>query len=168
MGSHEKASPRARNSLLRNQSGGTAGFFDLLLGRTAELMCGNGKLFGQFAVTEDLDSVDRAANETCGAQSGFIDARSGFEVLEIGNVHDGVLDLEVGVVETALRNTTDKRHLTAFESEADAAARTRLLTFVAFAGGLTVAAAFAAAEPLDAVLGTRTGLESVQIHFLLV
>src|SRR4051794_19539816 len=63
--------------------------------------------------------------------------------------------MERGVVESALRQTPDQRHLTAFKPEPDAAARTRLLALVAFAAGLAVAGALAATEAFHAVLRTR-------------
>jgi hypothetical protein len=39
-----------------------------------------------------------------------------------------------------------------------------LLTFVAFAAGLAVTGTFAAAKPLDAVLGAGAGREGGEIH----
>ena len=95
----------------------------------------------------------------------FIDGRAVVEaLLEIVEVDDAVDGLERGVVEAALRHAAVQGHLTAFESETDASAGAGLLTLVALAGGLAVAAAFAAAETLDAVLGTGTGFEIVQSH----
>ena len=55
------------------------------------------------------------------------------------------------VVESTLRQTPDQRHLAAFESEAETAARARLLPFVALAARLAVAGTFAAAQSLDAM-----------------
>src|SRR3954447_19192466 len=60
--------------------------------------------------------------------------------------------MERGVVESALRQTPDQRHLTAFKPEPDAAARTRLLALMAFAARLAVAGALAATEAFHAVL----------------
>jgi len=63
-----------------------------------------------------------------------------------------------GVVESALRQTPDQRHLSALKSETNAAARARFLTFVAFAARLAVAGTFADAEAFHAMSRARTGL----------
>ena len=77
------------------------------------------------------------------------------DIVEIADVEDVHLVAEVEVVETALWKTTVKWHLAAFESDAGSAARSCLLAFVALAGGLTTAGAFAATDSLDPVLGSR-------------
>jgi hypothetical protein len=59
--------------------------------------------------------------------------------------------MESRVVETALGQTPDERHLTAFESQTNAAAGTRFLAFVPFAAGLAMAGALTGAEPLNTV-----------------
>ena len=86
----------------------------------------------------------------------LVDHGAGFEAaVEIADV-DGADDIaEVEVVEAALGKTAVKGHLAAFETDAGAAAGAGFLALVAFAGGLAVAGAFAAAETLDAALGTR-------------
>ena len=90
-----------------------------------------------FAAAENLDAVQRAADQLGAAEQLFIDGRAVLEaLLEIVEIDDGVDRLECGVVEAALRQTTMQRHLAAFEPEANAAARARLLAFVAFAAGL--------------------------------
>src|SRR5207248_332901 len=71
---------------------------------------------------------------------------------QVAQIHDRVILVEGGVVETALGQTPDQRHLAAFESEPNAAAGPGLLAFVPLAAGLAVARAFAAAEPFHAVL----------------
>ena len=77
------------------------------------------------------------------------------QIVELADVEDGDLVAEVVVVEATLRKTAVKRHLAAFETDTGAAAGAGLLALVAFAGGLAVAGAFAAAEALDLVLGSR-------------
>ena len=85
------------------------------------------------------------------AEGCLIDGGTGFEAaVEIADVDDAHDIAEVEVVETALGQAAVKRHLAAFETDAGAAAGTGFLTLVAFAGGLAVAGAFAAAEALDA------------------
>jgi hypothetical protein len=62
------------------------------------------------------------------------------------------------IVESAFWQTPDQRHLSAFESETNAAARARFLTFVAFAARFSVTGTFAATKALDAM--ARTGTRS--------
>jgi hypothetical protein len=54
-----------------------------------------------------------------------------------------------GVIETALGQTPNERHLSTFESKTNAAARARLLTFMAFAAGFSVPGAFPATQSFD-------------------
>jgi hypothetical protein len=68
------------------------------------------------------------------------------------------------VVESALGQAAVKRHLAALETDACAAAGTRFLALVAFASGLAVAGAFAAAEALDPALGSGVGAVVVKLH----
>jgi hypothetical protein len=56
-----------------------------------------------------------------------------------------------GVVETALGNAADERHLAALESDADGAAGTGRLALATAAGGFSVAAGFALAKTLGAM-----------------
>src|ERR1700730_4373346 len=68
------------------------------------------------------------------------------------------------VIESALGQTANQRHLPAFKSETDAATGTRLLSFVAFSARLTVAGAFATAKPLDAMTRTRPRPQIMQAY----
>ena len=70
----------------------------------------------------------------------------------------------MGVVKAAFRHATDEGHLATFKSETDAAAATCFLTLVAFAGGLAVAAAFAAADSFYTVGCAGTGFKIGEIH----
>jgi hypothetical protein len=61
------------------------------------------------------------------------------------------------VVEPALGDTADERHLAAFETDADRASRARGLAFATTAAGFTMAAGFALAKPFAAMLCAGTG-----------
>ena len=66
-----------------------------------------------------------------------------------------------GVVEAALGNAADQRHLAAFKADADRTAGTGGLAFAAAPAGFAVAAGFALAQPFAAVLGAGTGFKIV-------
>src|SRR5205814_10392508 len=87
-----------------------------------------------------------------------------FKFIEIAQVHDRVGRMKRGVVETAFWQTPNQRHLTTFESKANAAARARLLTFVAFAAGFSVTGAFATTESFDPMTRAWTRPEIMQSH----
>src|SRR3954454_4025196 len=97
----------------------------------------------QFATTENLQTRDFAANMLRLPQHLFVHDRAGLEIIQVIEIDERVSFLESRVVETALRQTPNERHLPAFEAETNAAAGTRFLAFVAFAAGLAVARAFA-------------------------
>ena len=122
------------------------------------------QLLLQLAAAENLDRVVRAADHAGCEQGLLVHGGAVVEGIERVEIHDRKARLELRVVEAALGHAADERHLAAFEAEADAAAGTGLLAFVAFARGLAVAAAFAAAEALHPVLGAGPGFEGVQIH----
>src|SRR5690606_39261036 len=66
--------------------------------------------------------------------------------------------------ETALRQTTLQRHLTAFETNLVETARTRFLTFMTTTGRLAQAGADTATDATLSVLGAVCRLNGVQFH----
>src|SRR5437868_3302552 len=66
------------------------------------------------------------------------------------------------VVESALGQSPNQRHLPAFKSETEASARSRLLPLVALAAGFAVPRTFAAAEALHSMPCSRTGPQIMQ------
>src|ERR1700726_1736683 len=110
----------------------------------------------QLSVAQNFYARHIATNEFRFAQQFFIHNRARFKFIQIAQVDDCVSHVEGGVIETALGQTPDERHLTAFESKTNAPARARLLTFMAFAAGFSVTGAFAATESLDPMTRTRT------------
>jgi len=113
---------------------------------------------GNFTATKELDAVEFAAHETGSAEEFFIHSCACVEtLLEVVEVHNTVDGLEVCVVESALGQAAEERHLTAFEAGSKRTAGTSLLAFMAFAGGFAVARAFAYAEAFAAVFGSFVG-----------
>src|ERR1041384_7439767 len=113
----------------------------------------------QFAIAQNFDPGNVAAHEIRFAEQLFINNRSRFEFIEIAQVHDREIFVEGRVVEAALRQTPNERHLAAFKSETNAAARARLLAFVTFAARLSVTGTFAATKSLYAMTGAGTRSE---------
>src|SRR6476659_11447073 len=66
------------------------------------------------------------------------------------------------VVESALGQSPNQRHLPAFESETEASARARLLPLVAFATGFAVPGTFTAAKALHSMPCSRTRPQIMQ------
>jgi hypothetical protein len=56
-----------------------------------------------------------------------------------------------GVVKSTFWQPPNQRHLSAFESEPDAAAGTRFLSFMTLAAGLSVSGTFTTTKPFDAM-----------------
>jgi hypothetical protein len=65
------------------------------------------------------------------------------------------------VVETALGDAADQRHLAAFKSDADGTAGTGRLAFAAASARFAMAAGFALTQPLPAVFRTRARFQIV-------
>jgi|SRR6516225_801195 len=131
---------------------------DLLARSPAELFSFDNQALVQFTSSEDFHAVASAIDQTLLAQELLRHARSGIEFFKIPDVNERKRNLECGVVETALGQSPDQRHLTALEPKSDAATRTRLLPLVSFSARLAVAGAFPTTEPLYSVLCTRTRL----------
>src|SRR4051812_14657848 len=106
----------------------------------------------QFAVAQNLQPVPVSSDHLLLPKKLFVDNRAFLERRQVVEIHDRVILVERGAVKSALRQTPDERHLAAFESEPDAAARARLLALVTLAAGLAVAGAFAATEAFHPVL----------------
>ena len=130
--------------------------FDLRLGRGAECMGANGQLSCQFTVAENLDAsaLCHWPGQRCAER--LIHARAVFELIQRFQIHRDVTRGMARVVETALGDAANERHLTTFETDADRAAGAGGLAFATATAGFAVTAGFTLAEPLAAVLGART------------
>src|SRR5262245_45210636 len=133
---------------------GAAFGLDLRPGRGAESMGADGQFAGEVAITEDLDPSNRPIGQARAAQSGFIHSSAVVEPIQ-GFEIDGQINRRVpGIVEPALGNAANERHLAAFKADADRAAGTGSLALATASAGLAVAAGFTLAEAFPAVLGT--------------
>src|SRR6185312_11104858 len=119
-------------------------------------MRADGKLLGHITITEDLDAGAFAVGQANAAQRIEIHARAIFKNVQrfdvYGNVNRGV----ARVVETALRNAANERHLATLETDADRAAGPGRLALATASRRFAVTAGFTLAEPLAAMLGART------------
>ena len=143
-----------------------AGFFDLLLGGCADFVERNGEGFFNLTVAEEFDLVARTVDQADLAEGFFIDDCTGIKtIIEVADIDDNEFIAEIVVVETTLRKTAVKRHLTAFETDTGAGSGAGLLTFVTFTGGFTLSGAFTGTETFDAMFGTWVWLEIMKFHF---
>ena len=129
-------------------------------------MGADGKFLGQVTIAKDFDSAGAAVGQAGLAQEGLIYARAVIETIQCFEVDRDVARGMAGIVKAALGNAADERHLAAFETDTDRAAGTSGLALATAPAGFTVAAGFALAEPLAAVLGSGPWFEIVQSHFI--
>ena len=93
------------------------------------------------------------------AQSRFVHPGAVVEMVERFQVDGQVAGGVARVVESALGNAANQRHLAAFEADANRTAGAGGLALATAAAGFAVAAGFALAQPLAAVLGAGTRFE---------
>ena len=124
-------------------------------------MSANGEFAGQLPVAEDLDSETPSVGQSGVAQADFIDTRAILKLVEGLKIDRQVTSGMAGVVEPALGNTPDERHLTALKTDADGAAGAGGLSLPPTAAGFSVTAGFALAKPFATVFGSRTRFEIV-------
>src|SRR4051812_42750563 len=91
-------------------------------------------------------------------QGDFIDARAVFKTVQRVEIDHDVTRAVANVVETALGNAADQRHLAAFEPGTDRRTGARALAFAAATAGFAVTAGFTATEQFAAMFGAGTRL----------
>src|SRR5208282_2179253 len=114
------------------------------------------ELFAQLAVAENFDAAGAAIGQARRAQCRFVHARAVVKPVQVADVHAEIARGKPGVVEPALGDAADERHLAAFETDADRTARTGGLALAATTTGFAMAAGFTLAQTLGAMLRTRT------------
>jgi len=112
----------------------------------------NAELLLQLAIPKDFDP-NIAVGEPSLPQSLDVYAGAVIEPIQGFKVHGNIASRVAGVVETALRNTPNERHLSAFETDADGTAGPGCLAFTATAGSFSMTARFTLAKPLATMLG---------------
>lgn len=146
--------------------GFAASGLDFGFGRSGELAGRDLEGTGELTVAEHFHEGLTGADNTGLGKHLCVDLGHALvETSEITDIQNGRLSAEVRLVEAAVRQTTIKGHLATFKADPDTAAGTSRLALTAATGGLTVAAAFAAADTLPAVHGTSNILEFVEFHF---
>src|ERR1035437_4046017 len=136
----DQALPHRENKMLRQgrsrnlwRADDTTGLFDLLAGGSAHGIEFDGELLAKFAVAEHLDAVTGAIDNAEFAECFFVDGGTVIErLVELCDIDDGDPRLEFVVIESALGQTAVKGHLTAFETDARAAAGACLLALFVF------------------------------------
>ena len=141
-----------------DQFTGAAFGFDFRFGGGAEGVSGNGEFTGEFAVAENFDTVAWTVRKAGVAEDFFVHARAFVKAVEGFQIDGQIASGVAGVVEAALGNAANEGHLAAFETDADGAAGAGSLAFATAPAGFAMAAGFALAEALAAMLGTGTRL----------
>src|SRR5690606_30813503 len=138
--------------------------FDRRLGTLGGTHAAQRDLLGQFARQDDLGRQSASRNHAGLLQRQQIDLVDR-QLLDFRQAH---FDVATGGQrnETALRQTTGQRHLTAFETDLVETTGTGLLTLVAATGSLAQAAADTATDTLLGVSGACGRLDCVQFHVL--
>ena len=121
----------------------------------------HGQFFSEFAIAENFDSSSPAISEARLEQHIGIHSRTLVELVQRLQVNGKITGRVAGVVKTALWDAANERHLTAFEADANRTAGAGGLAFTAAAAGLAMAAGFALAKALAAMLGTGTRFKIV-------
>src|ERR1035437_243883 len=137
---------------------------DFCLGRRTDRAGNDRKFFGQFAGAENFHAVRPAIGQPNGTQGRFINARTIFKLVQVADIHGDTHNRETGIVETALGDAADERHLAAFKTDTNGTAGTCGLAFATATGSFTVPAGFALTEPFAAVFCAGTGFKIVQSH----
>lgn len=122
----------------------SARLFNRRPGRLAGFVCCNRQHFLELTAPKNLDLVEGPPNEPGREQHFCADFGPLIEGIKTYQVHNRKLNLKLGVIKAALRDSANKGHLTSFKPESDASTRPGLLAFVSLTGGLAVTAAFAA------------------------
>src|SRR5438093_3627932 len=92
-----------------------------------------------------------ASDEIRFTQQLFVYHRSGFKFIKVADIHNCIMLVKGRIIESALWQSTNKRHLSAFETEPNASTGTRFLAFMSFTAGLPVSSTFTATQPFRAM-----------------
>src|SRR6266404_4521862 len=83
-------------------------------------------------------SHEMTPNQIRLTQQLFVYHRSGFKFIQVAEVHNCIMLVKGRIVESAFRQSSNQRHLPAFETQSNAPTRTRLLPLVTLAAGLSM------------------------------
>jgi len=92
----------------------------------------------QFTVAQDFNSCEMASDEIRFAQQLFGYHRSGFKCIEVADIHNCIMLVKGRIIESALWQSTNERHLPTFEPEPNAPTGTGFLAFMPFPAGFPV------------------------------
>src|SRR5213080_4473320 len=73
-----------------------------------------------------------ASDEIRFTQQLFVYHRSGFKFIKVADIHNCIMLVKGRVIESTLRQSTNQRHLSAFETEPNASTGTRFLALMPF------------------------------------
>ena len=119
------------------------------------------QFFCQFTRAQYLDLVATAIGQADRPQGRFVHPRTIVKGIQAFDVDGDIRGRVTGIVETALGDAADQRHLAAFKTDADGTAGAGRLAFATASAGFAVTAGFTLAEPFAAMFSTGTGFEIV-------
>src|SRR5262249_36220116 len=90
------------------------------------------------AITENFDPGKMTTDEIRFAQKLFVYDGAGFKCTKVAQVHNSVMLMKRRIIKSALRQSPNQRHLSAFEAEPDTSTRARFLAFVPLPAGFPV------------------------------
>src|SRR4051812_3444090 len=99
-------------------------------------MRADGQLLCQFAATEDFYSGSPTISQARFAQDIEIDARAFIKLVQSFQIDREITNSVADIIEPALGNAADERHLAALEADPDGTARAGCLPFAAAPAGL--------------------------------
>src|SRR5713101_8776402 len=133
----------------------STGLFDFFPGCRADFIRFDRKTVLQFTIAKNFDSSEVATYQVRFPQQLLVYNGTGLQCIEVIKIHNRIVLVKRGIVKSALRQSSNQGHLPALKPKTNAAAGARLLSFMAFAAGLSVAGTFTATEALDAMPRTR-------------
>jgi hypothetical protein len=86
----------------------------------------------------------------------FVYGSSSLKSIQIVKVNNRIPLVKGGIIKTSLWQSSNQRHLTALEPQANASARARLLPFITLAAGFAMTGAFTAAQAFYTMSRSRS------------
>jgi hypothetical protein len=126
---------------------GATGSFNLGLGRLAELVSFDSQGFGQFSITENLDTILEITDQTGFAKGFKVNNATGIEKFKVTQVNQGI-NRTGQRSKAAFGQTALQGHLTTLKAWLDATTGASILTFMAFTGRFTLAGTLATTDTL--------------------
>ena len=108
------------------------------------------------SLAKNFYSCEMTTDEIRFPQELFVYDRARLKRIQVAYIHNSVTLVKSRVVKSALRQSSNQRHLAAFKPEPDAPTGTRFLAFGTLPAGLSVAGTLTATKAFDAMVRAWT------------